>query len=97
MGNCFTILKAGLGEVLRAWVDEIPNEGIIRYLDYFNGERLAVVGPTALAEVLVHKSYDFEKPALLRKGTSTVLGMGLFLAEGENHKVSWWLSSIYQL
>ena len=97
MGNCFPIQKAGLREVLRAWVDEIPNEGIIRYLDYFNRERLAVVGPTALAEVLVHKSYDFEKPALLRKLVSTVLGMGLFLAEGYVHKVSLWLSSIHLL
>ncbi len=97
MGNFFPILKAGLGEVLRAWVDEIPNEGIIRYLYYFNGERLAVVGPTALAEVLVHKSYDFEKPALLRKGVSIALGMGLFLAEGENHKVNLCLSSMLLL
>ena len=87
MGNFFPILKAGPGELLRAWVDEIPNEGVIRYLDFFNLERLAIVSPAALAEVLVHKSYDFEKPGPLRKGISRILGVGLFLAEGETHKV----------
>lgn len=82
MGNFFPVLKAGPGEVLRAWVDEIPEEGIIRYLDFFNLERLATVSPVALAEVLVLKCYDFEKPAPLRKGISRILGVGLFLAEG---------------
>ena len=63
MGNFIPMLKAGPGEVLRAWVDEIPNEGIIRYLDFFNLECLAKVNPAALAEVLVLKNYDLGKPA----------------------------------
>lgn len=66
----------------------MPNDGIIRYLDFFNLERVVVVSPAALAEVLVHKCYDFEKPPQLRKGISRILGMGLFLAEGDVHKVS---------
>ncbi|KAL8788066.1 MAG: hypothetical protein Q9195_007480 [Heterodermia aff. obscurata] len=49
-------------------------------------ERLAIVGPDALADVLTHNCYDFEKPLQLRKGISRILGMGLFLAEGEVHK-----------
>ena len=68
-------------------MEEIPNDGIIRYLDIFNIERLAVVSPAALAEVLVHRCYDFEKPSQIRKGISRILGMGLFLAEGNVHKV----------
>ena len=88
MGHFPQMLKAGPGEVLRSWTNTVPNQGIIRYLDFFNMERLAIVGPDALADVLTHKCYDFEKPIQLRKGISRILGMGLFLAEGEVHKVS---------
>lgn len=88
MGHFFIMQKAGPGNVLRSWANSVPNDGIFRYLDFFNLERVAVVSPAALAEVLVHKCYDFEKPPQLRKGISRILGLGLFLAEGEVHKVS---------
>ena len=87
MGHFFQMLDVGPGIVLRSWANSVPNDGIIRYLDFFNLERLAVVSPAALADVLVHKCYDFEKPPQLRKGISRILGMGLFLAEGDVHKV----------
>jgi hypothetical protein len=87
MGHFFPMLKPGPGEKLRAWVDEIPNEGIVRYLDVLDHELLAIVSPAALAEVLVHKNYHFEKPAPLRKGLPKILGVGLFLAEGDVHRV----------
>lgn len=88
MGHFWQMMDAGPGHVLRSWANSVPNNGIIRYLDFFNLDRLAVVGPAALAEVLVHKCYDFEKPPQLRKGISRILGMGLFLSEGDVHKVS---------
>lgn len=43
--------------------------------------------PKALGEVLVQKSYDFIKPRQLREGLARVLGVGVLLAEGEEHKV----------
>ena len=52
-----------------------------------NSERVGVVGAGTLAEVLVHKTYDFIKPPQLAKGLGEILGIGLFLAEGEEHKV----------
>lgn len=88
MGHFSQMMEAGPGNVLRSWANSVPNHGIIRYLDFFNLERLAIVSPAALADVLVHNCYDFEKPPQLRKGISRILGMGLFLAEGEVHKVS---------
>ncbi|KAL8868165.1 MAG: hypothetical protein Q9174_005166 [Haloplaca sp. 1 TL-2023] len=86
MGHFFLMLEGGPGQVLRSWANSVPNDGLIRYLDFFNWERVAVVGPAALAEVLVHKCYDFEKPPQLRKGISRILGLGLFLSEGDVHK-----------
>ncbi|KAL8643001.1 MAG: hypothetical protein Q9226_008440 [Calogaya cf. arnoldii] len=80
------MMEMGPGDVLRSWANTVPNNGLIRYLDFFNLERVAIVGPAALADVLVHKCYDFEKPPQLRKGISRILGLGLFLSEGEVHK-----------
>ena len=88
MGHFWQMMDAGPGIVLRSWANSVPNQGIIRYLDYFNLERLAIVSPAALADVLVHNCYDFEKPPALRKGISRILGNGLFLSEGESHRVS---------
>ena len=88
MGHFWQMMEAGAGTVLRSWANSVPNDGIIRYLDFFNHERVAVVAPAALADVLVHKCYDYEKPLQLRTGVSRILGLGLFLAEGEVHKVS---------
>lgn len=46
-----------------------------------------VTNPKALSEVLVQKSYDFAKPGSLRLGLGRILGIGLIVAEGEEHKV----------
>ena len=73
---------------MRAWINETPNDGIIRYFDLFNTERLVVTNPTALAELLVHKTSEFNKPPHFVSGIGTILGLGLFLVEGEEHKAS---------
>jgi hypothetical protein len=87
MGQFPGIHRGTPGEPMRKWADEVPNNGLIRYLDFFNNERIVIVKPAALADVLVHNNYDWEKPGPLRKGISRILGMGLFLAEGDVHKV----------
>lgn len=87
MGHFWQMMESGPGDVLRSWANSVPNQGLIRYLDFFNLERVAIVGPAALADVLVHNCYDFEKPPQLRKGISRILGLGLFLSEGEVHRV----------
>jgi len=48
--------------------------------------RLVVVGPEALSEVLVKKSYDFKKPRPLRTFLRRILGDGLIIVEGDEHK-----------
>lgn len=42
--------------------------------------------PKALAEVLVQRNYDFVKPERLRNGLGRLLGVGILLAEGDEHK-----------
>jgi len=87
MGQFPEAFRTSPGTPFRRWVAEVPNNGLIRYLDIFNMERIAIVKPEALADVLVHNCYSFEKPLALRKGISRILGMGLFLAEGNVHQV----------
>ena len=43
--------------------------------------------PKGLAEVLVQKNYEFIKPLQVRAGIGRILGVGVLLAEGEEHKL----------
>lgn len=87
MGHFFRIITEPQGQPIRQWINGTPHNGLFRYLDFFNSERIAVVGSKALAEVLVHRAYDFVKPPQFVTGIGSILGVGLFLAEGEEHKV----------
>lgn len=51
-----------------------------------NTERLVIVSPKALSEVLTTKSYDFIKPEQFRTGLGRLLGFGILLTEGDEHK-----------
>lgn len=70
-------------------MNEVPNEAILRLRVLFNQERLFLTSPEALKEVLVTKPYEFHKPIqpsfLFRK----LLGNGILVAEGADHKVRW--------
>lgn len=64
----------------------IPNDGLIRYRALGNQERVLITGAKALSEVLVTKNYDFIKPPTFRWGIGRILGIGILLAEGDEHK-----------
>lgn len=57
-----------------------------RYLGIFNAERLVVTSPKALSEVLVTNNYQYQKPSQARSALGRLLGIGLLLAEGDEHK-----------
>ncbi len=46
-----------------------------------------VTSPKTLAEVLVTKNYDFVKPDQYRFNIGRILGIGILLAEGDEHKM----------
>lgn len=77
-----------MGYPFQSWINEIPNQGLIYYRFIFNAERIFVTSPKGLAEVLVHKNYDFIKPKQLVEGVGRILGIGLLVAEGDEHKVA---------
>lgn len=51
-----------------------------------NEERILVTNAKTIGEVLTTKNYDFIKPQQVRRGLGRVLGIGVLLAEGEEHK-----------
>lgn len=63
-----------------------PNNGIIRIFSFFHAERLILTSPAALADVLVNRCYDFEKPPWSRAFLRKFLGDGLLMTEGDEHK-----------
>ena len=75
------------GQAFREWINEVPNNGLIRFRGFLNHERVLVMSPEALREIFVTKIDDFEKPFhgtwLLRQ----FMGNGLIFAVGEEHKV----------
>ena len=86
-GHFAIISKEPTGFPQRRWFKEVPNDGLIRYRALLNQERILPTTHEAYKEVLSTKSYDFIKPALTRNGLSRILGVGVLLAEGDEHKV----------
>ncbi|KAI3320897.1 cytochrome P450 [Xylariaceae sp. AK1471] len=71
------------------WVNKVPHQrhGLVRYRTLINDERIIVASPEALAEVLTTKSYQFKKPEAIVTALKPIAGMGLLLAEGDQHKM----------
>ena len=86
MGQTKEVMREPSGMPARKWIEEMPNDGLIKYSIWFR-ERLLVTNPQALGEVLVTKNYDFVKPQQLRNGLGRLLGVGILLAEGDEHKI----------
>ncbi|KAL9580427.1 MAG: hypothetical protein Q9212_004500 [Teloschistes hypoglaucus] len=87
MGHFAALRNEPTGKVQQRWANEIPNNGIIRFLHIFNDEWLLITGTKALAEVLTTNNYDFVKPSIFAGGLGKLLGVGVFLAEGNEHKL----------
>lgn len=63
-----------------------PNDGIIHTHSFFHADRLILTNPNSIADVLVSKSYDWEKPPWTRAFLRMFLGDGLLVSEGDDHK-----------
>ncbi|KAI0152110.1 cytochrome P450 [Hypoxylon sp. NC0597] len=77
--------KTTQAELLLDIIQDVPNDGIVA-LREITDSRLLITGPSVLADLLVHRSYDFEKPQNMRKFLSGIIGKGLVTTEGEDHK-----------
>lgn len=78
------------GEPNRQAMIDVDNDGLILIRGFLHRSKLIVTNPAALADVLVHKSYDMEKPPWTRAFLRKFLGDGLLVAEGEVYVVLVW-------
>jgi len=69
------------------WMETIPNDGLIRYLDVFNMEVVAVTTPRGAAEFLQVKADQYVKNPKVKRILENILGNGLVTSEGMDHKV----------
>ena len=74
------------GEMSRRWMEEIPNDGLIRFRDLFNGDAVIPTSHAMLKAVVYDNAYDYAKQPRVVEILRTVLGDGLILVEGDVHK-----------
>jgi hypothetical protein len=85
VGHELTLFKRPGGQPHLNMMKEVENDGLILTRGWFHSDKLIVTSPAALAEVLVHKSYDFEKPPRAREFLKKILGDGLLMTEGDEY------------
>ncbi|CEO60574.1 hypothetical protein PMG11_05195 [Penicillium brasilianum] len=86
-GNTETIFLETPFKRMQEWAAKLPNDGLIRFYIVGNIERVVLTSPKALSELLVTKVYDFEKPKTVRQSLRRIVGDGILLAEGDEHKI----------
>lgn len=85
-GRGSAFFRQSRGHNFVVWFSKTENDGVILLGGPFHKNRLALTNPRALADVLVHNTYDFEKPRQVRNFLRKVLGDGLIITEGDDHK-----------
>ena len=85
-GHAYLMFKSPAGEAERKIMMTTPNTGIVRTHGIFHKSRLLITTPEAIADVLVHRTYDFEKPPWTRSFLRKFLGDGLIITEGDAHR-----------
>ncbi|EEP76268.1 predicted protein [Uncinocarpus reesii 1704] len=75
------------GEMIGRWIQQVPNDGLLRYYEAGNQETLLPTTPKAVADVLTHKAYDWKKTDITQALLKKIIGEGLLLSEGDVHRV----------
>lgn len=86
VGHGLALFGRPLGEPFLRLLKETKNDGIIYFRGFLHQDRLLLASPAAIADVLVHRSYDFEKPPWSRNFLRKFLGDGLLMTEGDEHR-----------
>jgi len=86
LGNGLVLFSKPPGQDFLKWITEIKNDGLIHFRGILHRDLLLLTSPKSLSDVLVQKSYDFEKPVRVRNFLRRILGNGLIITEGDEHK-----------
>ncbi|KAL2073017.1 hypothetical protein VTL71DRAFT_10341 [Oculimacula yallundae] len=86
MGHSVELFGRPTGLPQLKWLSSISNNGLLHYRGGYNASRIMPTTPAALREVLVTKSYEFPKTRQSQESLIQVLGNGVLVAEGAEHK-----------
>ncbi|TKA79339.1 hypothetical protein B0A55_03459 [Friedmanniomyces simplex] len=88
MGHAIESLKAvPPGAAPLKWSKEVPNDGLIVFQGYFHAfQNLMVTTPETIMDVVNTHAADWEKPSDGRAFLRRILGNGLVVVEGNEHR-----------
>ncbi|KFA69253.1 hypothetical protein S40285_07421 [Stachybotrys chlorohalonatus IBT 40285] len=69
------------------WINEIPNDGLIRYNGFLNAERILVTTPLGCKEVLQTQGYNYIKLPWALEVMGQFAPRGILVAPPEKHRV----------
>nr|POE74308.1 cytochrome p450 97b3, chloroplastic [Quercus suber] len=76
LGHGLSMFERPQGSEFARWMKVVPNDGLIHFRGFFNASRLLVTDPKALGEL----------PEPVRNFLRNILGDGLIIVEGDDHK-----------
>lgn len=85
-GSASAIFQSPPGKDFLQWIETIPNDGMIYFRGHFNQPSLLLTSPQAIADVVQKHCYDWQKPRALSEFLGRLLGEGLNVVEGAQHK-----------
>jgi hypothetical protein len=68
-------------------MDTVPHEHFFRMLDIFNKEIVILTDPKAITQPFQTNSYEYVKPVNIKNILKHLLGNGLIVSDGHDHKV----------
>lgn len=74
-------------EDLERFMDETPNDGLIRYFGVFHGERLLITKSQGTKEMMLLQAYNYNKLPIASNLIEQITGHGLLVAAQDEHKV----------
>lgn len=72
---------------VEAWAREIPHNGLLEYYGILGQKRVLVTDPRAIHDMFQTHAYSYVKSPAVSKLLKSVLGEGLVVAEGDQHRL----------
>jgi hypothetical protein len=74
-------------DVLVHWINNVPNQGMIRYYGFLNAERILITTPLGCKEVLQTQGYNYVKLPWALEVMGQFAPQGILVAPPMKHKV----------
>ncbi|KAH8879762.1 cytochrome P450 [Thozetella sp. PMI_491] len=83
----YRLLKEPSYGKLIKWINEVPNDGLIRYYGFLNAERVLVTTPQGCKDVLQTQGYNYIKLPWALEVMGQFARQGILVAPPEKHRI----------